>query len=237
MKQSRRSRLSRHGDFRWKFRELLNDKSNHRNGKMTEISRIITKTYDEAKGTIRNWAKASFTNIKAAIRTNKQIQIEEERVDSAIWKKQWYSSRNYKRVDLNFLIAHNRLPLARFLTKIKVTTDATCRLCKKQDETQRHIFLECSLIAGLKMQLKNDLTKIPGGKFDLTYELLRTHSPKWNTETNEYVSIYKQTIWQVRGEIYYNGVTEVERRILELYISKCNGLKITGRSRDSIYQC
>jgi len=64
-----------------------------------------------------------------------------------------------KRIDLNYMMAHRRLPLADPLRKIGITKDNKCRLCQIKPETLQHLFLQCEMITNLKDKLEKILGK------------------------------------------------------------------------------
>ena len=123
------------------------------------------------------------------------------------------SSKNLKRRELDYLILLNRLPLANFLTNIGVTNNPQCRLCKHDLETQKHLFYDCEYTKEILDDVRKEID-------NLTFRKIITHEDVNTCRNNEILSIYKQTIWGVRGEIFSKGVDNLKERIKETFREK-----------------
>ena len=184
----------------------------------TATSMIVQKAFPKTIGKINDWKKMDYKKIRKAIRQNIHTTGPNGNLETKIWKNLRKSSRLYKRIDLNFLAAHNRLPLANFLFQKHIANSNKCRLCQKEPETQEHLFYNCLVIQNVRQKLFNDLNKI-NFNGNLDYELLITHSQVKSPLVNEYLFIFKQSIWQLRGALYYtSGIVDPKERTGE-YLS------------------
>ena len=181
--------------------------------KQTKTSSLLIQAYEKTEGKNIKWEKTDFSKIKSAIRRNVEIPTPEGVTCKKFWNNIRKSSRSLRRVDLNYLIVHKKLPLAAFLSKIKVTNDDSCRLCLLEPETQEHLFYQCTKIKELKKILNEDLRKSTGIENLLSYDLLVTHLPVQSSHLNEILSIYKQSIWQTRAALHTATNLDVEREI------------------------
>ena len=127
-----------------------------------ENSRIITKNKEHAdiitrtmidglrkiKNKVNNWQKLDHQKITKLLRKNVQVTSTAGHADNKSWSRLRRSSKNLKRLDLNYLVANTRLPLANFLSSINVTNNSRCRLCGQEPETQEHLFFSLSSNSG-----------------------------------------------------------------------------------------
>ena len=219
------------GNFIFRLGNLLNgilprNRSTKLTDKQSPASSIIQKSFPKTIGKIPDWEKTDFRTIKKAIKINIQTTGPDGEIGKKIWTNIRKSSRSYKRVDLNYLAAHTRLPLARFLHQKQIARSDKCRLCYKESETQEHLFYTCCLIQELKRLLISDLNKIDGSGNQLTYNLLMTHTPNKSPIVNEYLSIFKQSIWQLRGAVFYTpALKNLKTELKNIYAIKVSSLE------------
>lgn len=190
--------------------------------KQTAISTIILKAFNIAKNKIMNWEKLDYTKIKTLIKVNIELHhLENLNVNwNKVWQKIRNSSRDRKRIDLNYRIAHRKLPLAHFLTHIGFLRDDRCRLCSNETETQKHLFLECTKVHALKLKVERELTRLTQTPTQITYVTLVTHDIKGRKQ-NELLSIYKQCIWQTRAALHTRGQdVRIEQEMESLFYRK-----------------
>ena len=199
-------------------------------GQTTLISRITLNALDKIKDNVINWEKINHKKIKKILIENVTTTDTDGNTRNEDCFNIHKSSRNLKRQDLNYLIAHTRLPLALFLSKINVTRNANCRLCDKHPETQEHLFFTCTKIKDLRTKVDQDILKINGTPLHLTYPIITMHVNIKSSQINEILSIYKQCIWQVRGAIFsQGGEVKIKRELNSLYHSKtCRFMKRTS---------
>ena len=217
------------GMLQYRLGKLLEDiLPKNRFRKVTDIqspsSSIIKKAFPKAVGKIQNWSETDFRKIKKVIRENVNVTGPNGKNEGKIWMNIKKSSKSYKRVDLNYLAAHTRLPLANFLYQKGISKSNLCRLCYKVPETQQHLFFECCTIQDLKQILISDLRKNSG--IQLTYDVLMTHTPVKSSYANEIMSIFKQSIWQLRGALYYTPkINNLRKELTAIYRAKSSRLK------------
>lgn len=185
--------------------------------KETRISTTIGSALGKLKGKVDQWEKIDYRKLLYRLKEDVPTTGNKE-----IWKNIGKSSKCFKRVDLNYLIAHERLPLADFLYKKGIAADDKCKLCCKTPETHMHLFYECALIDDLKNKLITELTKANrNNKFELTFHILTRHTPKVAPRINEILSAFKQSIWQTRAALYYNtSGTDTKSHLYDLFTSK-----------------
>ena len=119
---------------------------------------------------------------------------------------------------MNYLVALNRLPLARFLTTINITADPRCRLCHGDEETQLHLFIECPRVQALRTMAESDITRATKKVFTMSYSGVTMHEGIRSMLGHEILSIYKQCVWQVRGAVYSrSGEVNIEWELMALY--------------------
>lgn len=181
---------------------------------------LTSDVLQKAMAKITNWTKTDFGKIRRAIRVNVDIKDNWGEGPEKLWPSIRNSSRNYKRMDLNYLVAHARLPVKNFLEKIKVTQNNQCVLCENEIETHEHLFWCCTKVQNLKGILEKDLCNGIGGKTNQTFKIIATHLPKMKPTVNELISIYKQTIWQVRAKCCHSELKDVENQLRSIYIGK-----------------
>ena len=173
---------------------------------------------------MKDLRKAYFESIKKAIKENVMTTAPDGRIASdAMWRNISKSSKLYNRIDLNYLAAHTRLPLASFLASIHVSRSDRCRLCSEAPETQEHLFYHCNIVQELKSTLNRDIARMKTAPKPIrTYLLLMTHTPKVSRDVNELLSIFKQCIWQVRGALFYGpeNINNIRNELKTLYIEK-----------------
>jgi hypothetical protein len=155
-------------------------------------------------GKVNKWDNLDYSRIKKLLKANVAVKGEVEMGEEG-WSKIASSSRNLRRVDINFLIAHGRLPLAAYLNKINVTPDPRCKLCGEENETHRHAFYECKIVLPLFKLMNTLINKYERSTGKITYNAMISHSGIKTRKGNEVVSSYKHTIWQIRGMIYSEG--------------------------------
>ena len=187
----------------------------------TGIFRIIKEGITKIKDRVIDWRKLDHRKLKELLRENVLVTAADDCADSTSWSKLRRSSKNFKRLDLNYLIAHTRLPLAYFLSKINVTKDPKCRLCTNDLETQEHLFLECPCIQEHRNMVERDLETLTGSPSLLTYPLITMHRNVKSSDMNEIISIFKQCIWQVRGALFSKpGQVNIPGELKNLYMWK-----------------
>ena len=216
--------------------KLGNELRNLDNRLIDENSRIITKNKEHAdiitrtmidglrkiKNKVNNWQKLDHQKITELLRKNVQVTSTAGHADNKSWSRLRRSSKNLKRLDLNYLIAHTRLPLANFLSSINITNDSRCRLCGQEPETQEHLFFHCPLIQDLIAITKQDLQILNRSSINLTCSLITMHKNiKFASQMNEIISIFKQCIWQVRGALIWGGhQINIHEELRKLYLWK-----------------
>jgi hypothetical protein len=187
-----------------KLKDLLptikNEKHSAKQKKTSTLMRISLITLESR---VKKWQDMDVKKLK-------KMLMKPETGKTEIWKNIKNSSRSYRRVDLNYLIAHDRLPLGAWLHSKKITDDEKCRLCRKHTETRKHLFFDCEKI----QVLKNETIR------DMTYDALIWHTPKLPNKYNELLSVYKQCIWQTRAAIYYEHITDIQSYMRKLMLGK-----------------
>lgn len=200
----------RHGET---LKDVLPPRKNQVNAmKQSKTSSLTNGALEKLKGTIGNWWKMDYGKLYEKIRENVPTAGNRQK-----WNNIRNSSKQTKRVDLNFLIAHDRLPLANPLYQRGIAKNDKCGLCSKCPETFKHLFYDCSIIQELKQKLINELRE---NRINFTLDLLRWHDPKPPPHLSELLSIYKQTIWQTRAAVYYENIKEIKKYLLFLFKSK-----------------
>lgn len=180
--------------------------------KQSATSAIVQETLEKMQG-ITTWEDMNYKKLLIMIRENIPTVGREDQ-----WKNVRKSSRRFKRLDLNYMIAHQRLPLAEFLIKTGIAKNEKCSLCFQEIQTHKHLFYDCSMITDLKQQMIKDLQKgSKTGKIDLTYDLLIWHTPKLTPFSNEVISAYKTSIWQTRAALYNDRIKDTKSYLLQLY--------------------
>lgn len=177
-------------------------------------------------GKIRNWRKVTIKKLKSVIRQNSEVKTGAVPMTADKWRNVKYASKNRKRSELNYLMAHERLPLADFLEKIG-KSDVDCKLCQKERETQYHLFYECTETKETQNKLSN-LARTFKVK-NVPYALLVSHTPKVNATLNEAMSIYKESVWHTRCATVNQEPKNVSKEIQARFDSKMK--RLTGKIR------
>lgn len=185
--------------------------------KQSVTSTIVDKALRKLKVKPIDWQKMEYSKLLTRLRENVQVGGTPRQ-----WRNMRNSSRVYKRADLNYLIAHNRLPLASFLHKKGIARNDKCRLCNQEPETHQHLFYQCQCIQNVKQMLfdacKNNSRQAKSDVI-VTFDLLTWHTPKPPQVLNELLSNFKQCIWLTRAAVYYDGVKDVRSHLKSLYVS------------------
>lgn len=184
-----------------------------RNAKIATICKNLEKIQNEV-----NWYKVTLKQLKAAIRENVELPKSDFLMPETAWTNVINSSRYRKRVELNYLLAQNRMPLGPFLTKIGKTDTTNCKLCDRHPESQRHLFYECRQIQETLNKLKA-YAKTHGVKL-LTYEMVISHTPKLKKHLSEAISIYKESIWHTRCANSYDRAKDTQKQTRKMYDEK-----------------
>lgn len=185
--------------------------------KQSVTSKNVQNALQKLEGKIQNWNKMNYSKFLVILKENVPVEGREED-----WRNIKNSSKNLKRADLNYKIAHGRLPLAEFLERKNITGDNKCRLCRKDPETHLHLFYECQTIQETKMALIVEIKRIDHKFGGLTFEFLTWHKPKVAQKINELLSVFKQCIWLTRSAVYYDKITDIKTHLHGLFLSKLN---------------
>ena len=176
---------------------LCNQRTQHSSslrGNSIWLSLLVA--YRKLEDKIVEWENLTLSKIKEPLRIRSPVTDILGEENEKLWSNLAKFSTNPKRIDLNYIIAHKRLPLAKFLADIKVARKDECRLCCKLPETQKHLFYECELIQPLLNTVKEEMKKCRLRE-ELSYEVIVTHKNITKKRVHEVLSIYKQCIWQV----------------------------------------
>ena len=92
-------------------------------------------------------------------------------------------------------------------------------MCHTDDETQLHLFVQCPKVQELRTIVENDIKRASGSSFTLSYSSVTMHSKIRSTAAHEILSIYKQSVWQIRGALYSRGDVnvDIESELMALY--------------------
>lgn len=174
----------------------------------TPINAVIAATYDELKNKVEAWEKEDFASLKRKLHSDNDYRKANQNKDySQTWKELRTSTDNRRRRDISYLAAHNSLPVCAVLKRRNVVTDASCKLCRKNEETREHLFYHCSLVQELRSIINTRLGKTLS-EMEIIYHEGRA---KFKKKSKNMIAIYKQVIWQIRAKIYYGELkTELE---------------------------
>lgn len=180
-----------------------------------KIAKLLDNLVQKTEGKTMNWSKVTVKKLKTQIQQNVPVPKTDIEVTPDMWRNIHNSSGIRKRTELNYLMAHGRLPLAEFLSKIGKIEDGKCHLCGREKETQRHLFYNCTAIRDIRSLLE----KFAGrqGVKNLTYETVIRHTPKMNRSTNEAISIFKECVWHSRCAAINEGPKNVMKQIRGQY--------------------
>ena len=180
--------------------------------KSTEICDKIKNTYAKLKNKVVDWKNETFSSLKEKLRRENDYCKILNRNYSHTWTTIHNSTKNRRRNDISYLIAHDSLPIADTLVRRGVKTNRECRLCGEEDETREHLFNRCKNIRTLKLRLNKSVGRT------LSEEAIIFHEGriKMKKKDHENITIMKQTIWQVRAMLYYGEIkpSEIENTLL-----------------------
>jgi hypothetical protein len=183
----------------------------------------IIEVYNELKPEVNDWAKETFNTIKRRLHKNNDYPQRTIRNFTDTWNCINKCTNDRKARDLCYLTAHESLPLASILAKRGINISDECKLCSKERETIRHLFIHCTEIRALKLKIEKNMNLLNGkslGEEEIIYHEGRI---KMKKKENIIVSAFKQSIWQTRARLFYGEITknQVQNDMERLFDSKC----------------
>lgn len=175
-------------------------------------SRIVHETLEVLEGKVATWGKMDFGKLLEKLRENEPGIGTQKK-----WLNIHRSSKNPRQVELNYQLAHERLPVGDYLVRTNISKDDKCRLCRKEVETHKHLFYDCETIQSLKGILKNEFRKLCKSGSELHFEQMVWHTPKLSSKMSKRISDFKHAIWRTRAGKFYGNVVNAETHMLQLY--------------------
>ena len=183
----------------------------------TNITETIISTYEELKSKVTDWKTADFKSLKDLLHQNKPYRKQAYRNYNNTWRNINNISNN-KWKDCAYLVAHDCMPTTDVLVRRGLKVDVRCRLCSKQRETTKHLFLECEKIQSTKVKLEQCVGRRTNEEEILYHE----GRAKMKKKVNDAIAAYKHSIWTGRAMKYTGEITDtqVETVIQKLFTSK-----------------
>ena len=183
--------------------------------KCTQVGEVIKDTYRKLKNQVIDWSLESFSSLKLKLHKNNEYRKEINRNYDNTWELIKHSTSNRKQRDLNYLIAHNSLPVADILVRRGLRINEKCRLCCIFNETREHLFLKCNKI---QITLKY-LERVIGRTISEEEIIYHEGRHKMRKKDNYLLSSFKHAIWIVRGLLYYGEIkpSEIENSVLNIF--------------------
>lgn len=187
----------------------------------TPVTNAIMTAYRKLETKVQDWSSENFKTLKAKLHENTRIERLQHRDLRDTWRAiQQIGDRKAR--DTAYLTAHGSLTVADVLIRRGMKIDDKCRLCRRERETTKHIFVECTLVQRLKSELESRMTST--GVRTLTEEELIYYEGllKWRKKIRM-VAAYTHAIWRTRGLLYYghiNGHSEIKNKMMELFSTK-----------------
>ena len=174
--------------------------------KCTEIGEVIKSTYNKINHKVMDWTRENFASLKLKIHQNMAYKKDSNRNYDNTWQIIQNSTSKRKQKDINYLLAHNALPLTSVLVSRGLKIKNECQLCGSEAETRRHLFMKCKYITDTLKYLQSVIGRT------LSEEELIYHegNQKMRKKENQYVSDFKQTVWTIRALKYYGEVAQQE---------------------------
>ena len=176
----------------------------------THVTTTIISTYREINALVKDWREENFTTIKNKLHKENMIgNLSKNRDFKNTWNEISKSTDNRRRKDICYLIAHRALPIATVLHKRGINTTIECRLCGREEETFKHLFMQCSRIQKSYIRIRT-LIKNPGRT--LSEEEIMYHEGRITMKKKEQniIAAFKQSVWQTRAKLYYGEIKNIE---------------------------
>jgi exonuclease III len=184
---------------------------------------IIIDVYNELKTEITDWTKETFKTIKRRLHKNNEYPKRTMRNFTDTWVCINRATSDRKARDLCYLVAHDSLPIATVLANRGINIFNDCKLCGKEKETIRHLFIHCTEIKALKLKIEKGMKILNGRTLGEEEIIFHEGRIKMKKKENRIVAAFKQSIWQARAKLYYGEIcqNQLKTDIERLFNSKC----------------
>lgn len=161
-----------------------------------------------------NLLNTKYSSKACYIKFRKEYEIVHDNLNINIDWKQVYNQVNNRTIDpklreINYRIIFNALSLS---FKFDCKMNNRCYFCKKTNEDQDHILINCNVTNILFNIIKKDFDD---NEIKLT-KLKVFYSNKMNVNDTQTMSVFKFTLWQLRNLLKYEA-KEITETFLKLY--------------------
>ena len=184
--------------------------------KQTFISDTLVSAFREVNSMVPDWTKETFSTLQRKLYTRNEVPKRVNRDFTDTWTSIHKSTNERCSRDLSYLIAHDSLPTCDMLKRRNVIMDNKCQLCRKSNETTKHLFIECEKVRIIRRTVEKIIDPFRGRTLSEEEILYHEGRIKMLKKASRLISVYKHVIWSVRAKLYY-GEIDKEDIMSELF--------------------
>lgn len=140
-----------------------------------------------------------------------------------LWRKLWHSHRSQKLKLFLWLLAHKKLLVRDYLSKIGLAINPECPLCHLHDETLDHLFVDCPITAQVWMKIQDSWNiTMPLMQISL-HGIIHTCSLLLMNDVLPWSVFYPYILWNIwiaRNNAFFNHMSFDVDQVLRLAYSQ-----------------